>query len=145
MFFLNWSIFDFQCFTCTTKWLNFTYIYIYTHTQVNLFHIPFHYMLLQDIEYSTLCYKVGPCLSILYIAVFIFWGFPGGTSGKEPTCRCKRHKRCRFDPCLGKIPWRRAWQPIPVFLLKWLHTHTRTPCIPFKPKVLIYPLHLPLR
>ena len=26
------------------------------------------------------------------------------------------HKRCGFDPCVGKIPWRRAWQPIPIFL-----------------------------
>ena len=24
--------------------------------------------------------------------------------------------RCRFDPCVRKIPWRRAWQPTPVFL-----------------------------
>ena len=43
-------------------------------------------------------------------------GFPGGTSGKEPTCQCRRHKRHRFDPWVGKIPWRRAWQPTPVFL-----------------------------
>ena len=28
----------------------------------------------------------------------------------------RRHKRCRFDPWVGKIPWRRAGQPIPVFL-----------------------------
>ena len=40
----------------------------------------------------------------------------GGTSGKEPTCQCRRHKRLRFDPWVRKIPWRRAWQPIPVFL-----------------------------
>ena len=34
-----------------------------------LFHILFHYGLSQDIEYSSLCYTVGPCcLSILYIA-----------------------------------------------------------------------------
>ena len=26
---------------------------------------------------------------------------------------CKRHG---FDPWVGKIPWRRAWQPTPVFL-----------------------------
>ena len=26
------------------------------------------------------------------------------------------HKRCGFDPWIGKIPWRRAWQPIPIFL-----------------------------
>ena len=43
-------------------------------------------------------------------------GFPGGTSGKEPTCQCIRHKRLEFDPWIGKIPWRRAWQPTPVFL-----------------------------
>ena len=24
--------------------------------------------------------------------------------------------RCRFDPWVGKIPWRRKWPPIPVFL-----------------------------
>ena len=24
-------------------------------------------------------------------------------------------KRCGFDPWVGKIPWRRAWQPSPVF------------------------------
>ena len=30
-------------------------------------------------------------------------GFPGGTSGKEPTCQCKRHKR-GFVPWVGKIP-----------------------------------------
>ena len=24
--------------------------------------------------------------------------------------------RCEFDPWVGKIPWRRAWQPTPVFL-----------------------------
>ena len=25
-------------------------------------------------------------------------------------------KRRSFDPWVGKIPWRRAWQPTPVFL-----------------------------
>ena len=41
-------------------------------------------------------------------------GFPGGAVVK--TCQCGRHKRCRFDPWVGKIPWRRKWQPTPVFL-----------------------------
>ena len=37
-----------------------------------LFDTPFHYGLLQDIEYSSLGYTVGPCcLSILYIIVCI--------------------------------------------------------------------------
>ena len=43
-------------------------------------------------------------------------GFQGGASGKEPACQCGRHKGHGFNPWLGKIPWRRAWQPNPVFL-----------------------------
>ena len=43
-------------------------------------------------------------------------GFPGGSSGKEPTCQCRTCKKCEFDPWTEKIPWRRAWQPTPVFL-----------------------------
>ena len=31
-------------------------------------------------------------------------GFPGGASGKEPTSQCRRHKRCRFDPWVRKVP-----------------------------------------
>ena len=42
--------------------------------------------------------------------------FPGGASGKESTCQCKRCKRHRFNPWVRKIPWRRKWQPTSVFL-----------------------------
>ena len=38
-------------------------------------------------------------------------GFPGGASGKEPACQCRRHKRPGLDPWARKIPWRKAWQP----------------------------------
>ena len=38
------------------------------------------------------------------------------TSGKEPTCRCRRHSRLSFGPLLRKILWRKAWQPTPIFL-----------------------------
>ena len=43
-------------------------------------------------------------------------GLPKWCSGKEPACQCRRHKRPRFDSWVGKIPWRRKWQPTPVFL-----------------------------
>ena len=43
-------------------------------------------------------------------------GFPGGVSSKEPTCQCRRHKTHGFNPWVGKICWRRAWQPTPIFL-----------------------------
>ena len=44
---------------------------------------------------------------------YILGGFPGGTSGKESICQWRRHG---FNSWVGKIPWRRAWQPTPVFL-----------------------------
>ena len=45
-----------------------------------------------------------------------YTGFPGGASGKEPICQFRRQKKSGFDPWVGKIPWRRAWQPPPVFM-----------------------------
>ena len=47
-------------------------------------------------------------------------GFPGGTSGKEPACQCRRHKRFIFDSWVRKIPWRISWQPTPVLRIPWI-------------------------
>ena len=47
--------------------------------------------------------------------------FPGGTRDKEPTCQYRRQKRPKLDPWVGKIPWRRKWQPTPVFLSETFH------------------------
>ena len=35
---------------------------------------------------------------------------------KTPLAKARDFKTCRFDPWVGKIPWRRACQPTPVFL-----------------------------
>ena len=43
-------------------------------------------------------------------------GFPGGASGKEPARQCRRPNKCRFDPRVRKISWKRAWQHTPIFL-----------------------------
>ena len=64
------------------------------------------------------------CLLPRYLPTCKMWirlayenkGFPGGASGKESACQGRRHKRCGFSPWVGKIPWRRKWQPTPVFL-----------------------------
>ena len=37
-------------------------------------------------------------------------------TGKESVCQCERNKRCRFNAWVRKIPWRKKWQPTPVFL-----------------------------
>ena len=49
----------------------------------------------------------------------------GGTSGEEPACRYRRLKRNRFDPWVGKLPWRREWLTTPVFLPGEFHKQRR--------------------
>ena len=44
-------------------------------------------------------------------------GFPGGTSGKESPCQCRRCKKLRFNSWVRKMPWRRKWHPTLVFFL----------------------------
>ena len=77
-------------------------------------------------------------------------GLPWWLSGKEPACQCRRHEtwaqslgqedplqegtalpanagdmRHGLSPWVRKIPCRRAWQPIPVFLLGESHGKRR--------------------
>ena len=40
-------------------------------------------------------------------------GFPGGASGKEPTCQCRGP---RFDPLGWEEPLEKEMEPTPVFL-----------------------------
>ena len=47
--------------------------------------------------------------------------FPGGASGKESICHFRRHRRHGFNPWVRKTPWKRARQPIPVFLPRESH------------------------
>ena len=47
--------------------------------------------------------------------------FPGDAGGKEPACQFRRHKRCGFNPWVRKVPWRRKWQPMAVFLPEEYH------------------------
>ena len=45
-------------------------------------------------------------------------GLPRCGAVVKTAWQCKRH---RFNPWVRKIPWRRAWQPTPVFLLRGSH------------------------
>ena len=104
-----------------------------THTYISIFQILFPYLLLQNIECSSLCYTVGPCwLStysafeyiILHSFLNCYYGYHGASlvlSGKESACQCRRHRRCGFDPSIGKILWRRKPQSTPAFLPKKSH------------------------
>ena len=52
-------------------------------------------------------------------------GLPRLLSGEEPIFQHRRHKRRGFGPWVRKIPWRRKWQPTPVFLPGESHGHRR--------------------
>ena len=43
----------------------------------------------------------------LYLLIELFWY----VSGKESTCQAGDMVQFGFDPWVGKIPWRRKWQP----------------------------------
>ena len=44
-----------------------------------------------------------------------FCGLPRWCSGKESACQCRRCKIQEFHHWVRKFPWRRKWQPTPVF------------------------------
>ena len=46
----------------------------------------------------------------------VFSGLPRWLSGKESACQCRRCRTHRSNPWVRKIPWRRKWEPTPVFL-----------------------------
>ena len=55
----------------------------------------------------TLCF----CIRKEKVKLIDPW-LPWWLSGKESACQCRR---CRFDPWVRKIPWRRKWQPTAIF------------------------------
>ena len=86
-------------------------------------------------------------ISLIIGSLYLLLRLPRWLSGKESACQCRRRRRRGFDPWVGKIPWRRKWQPTLVFLpgeshgwrnlvgyrpwgckeldmTKWLSTHT---------------------
>ena len=69
--FKNWSIVDLPCcvsFSCRAKWFSYIYTYICIYI---LFQIIFPCRLLQNIEYSSLCYTVSSC-SLFYIQECVY-------------------------------------------------------------------------
>ena len=46
----------------------------------------------------------------------MYWhGLPRWLSGGESASQCRRCGRNSFGPWAGKVPWRKKWQPTPVF------------------------------
>ena len=62
---------------------------------------------------ENLCNECSLFTVHLHWVLDIHLGFSDSTSGKESTCSAG--DRCIFCPWVGKILWRRKWQPAPVF------------------------------
>ena len=62
------------------------------------------------------CIYIYICMYVcIYVYICMYMGLPRWLSGKESAWQ---YRRLMFDPWVGKIPWRRKWQPTPVFLAR---------------------------
>ena len=59
---------------------------------------------------------VWTCFWISWVYTLVV--HPRFHSSKGFACQCRR---CRFDPWVGKIPWRWKWQPTSLFLPEKFH------------------------
>ena len=64
--------------------------------------------------------RISILIHVNSMCMFIYMcGLPRWLSGKESACQCRW---CRMDPWVGKILWRRKWQPnssIPAWDMPW--------------------------
>ena len=58
----------------------------------------------------------GCGLGLLTAVASLVLGLPRWYSGRESGCQYRTHRRPWFESWVRKIPWRRTWQPTPVFL-----------------------------
>ena len=79
------------------------YIYMYTYSWFTLLYSRNQHNVVKQLYFNKNKTKRAPNN---------FTGFLGGTSGKEPACQCRRHKRRSLMPESGRFPWRREWHPL---------------------------------
>ena len=74
---------------------------------------PLHYSCLKNpIDRTRGCKESDTTGETWQKAHTAIWGLPRVASGKASTCQCRGRRSCGFSLWAGKIPWRRAWQPI---------------------------------
>ena len=57
------------------------------------------------------------CIAKIYLKLcIILWGLPRGSVVKNQPANVGDAGDGGFDPWVGKTPWRRKWQPSPIFL-----------------------------
>ena len=85
------------------------YLYLHTHTHT---HTGFPSGSVITGMHTCLCLHTH---THAHARVLLWW-----LCDKEPACQ---GRRCRFNPWVRKIPWRRKWQLTPVFLPGKSHGH----------------------
>ena len=80
--------------------------------QGNLIVLPCKLYILGILLYFTQWWSLV-FLMLLFTFWWDIWSSPGGSAGKESAYQCRS---LGFYPWVGKIPWRRKWQPTPVSL-----------------------------
>ena len=75
-------------------------------------HVIFGIQFSQAIYFSTM-FKIKRWISLVLNLTTLKMRLPWWLSGNESICQCRR---CGFDSWVGKILWKRRWQPTPVFL-----------------------------
>ena len=102
-----------DCLSCA-YWL-FTYLSIvYTESQACIFAFftsMYFLIFLVFSDFTFFFFLVWP-IACLCVNFQIFMDFPVFLL----PAYYRRRKRCRFNPWVRKIPWRRKWQPSPIFL-----------------------------
>ena len=83
--------------------------------------------------FSGTCFKIDSHLSPNQ-QLFFFFFFNLMAQWWKSCMQYKRRGRCEFNPWIWKVPWRRKWQPTPVFLSGISHGQKSlvdySPCAP---------------
>ena len=85
----------------------------YSHGQIQLAFVSKVLLEHSHDHLLTHCLWLPSCHNSKIELLYKARGLPLWLSGIESFCQCRRH---RFNPRARKIPWRRVWQPTPVFL-----------------------------
>ena len=83
--------------------------------------------MVSQLQATSLWFIISHSINCRYNNMLSILGFPDGSAVKESACQCRRCSRCRFDPCVGKIPWRRKRQSTPVFQPGKFHRQRNLP------------------
>ena len=117
--YLETRIWDLLVFINTRWWLLLEVFlesragkYIHLHTSVSV--CTFYAMLLPcHCHHNVIMLDIWHAVTFISFCLYCICGLPGG---KESTCQCRSCRSHGFHPWVSKIPWRRKWQPTPVFL-----------------------------